>query len=342
LAKRSVSKNIEKTGSTSRRIVLFSVPPAMELDIIGPMSVFAAVNNMKNLLHPGYEIELATSERDRVIAGLLGFSLPAHRHYREIRGNVDTLLVVGGTGPMTVRDASVSRWLSVMASKVRRLGTICSGSFLLAEAGLLNGRRATTHWALTRELASRYPEVIVDPNPIWVQDGNIYTSAGVTAGMDLALWFVEEDHGNAVALAVAKELVLFLRRPGGQAQFSASLSVQASGRKPLLELQVWIKENLHRNLSIETLAAQAAMSPRNFARVFTRELGITPARYIEQIRLEAARQQLEQTGKSLEEIASSCGFGSAELMRRAFLRSLEITPGRYRDHFGPSSTMKTR
>jgi len=313
----------------------------MELDIIGPMSVFAAVNNMKDRLYPGYEVELVTSEQNRVIAGSLGFPLPAHRHYREVSGGVDTLLVVGGTGPLTARDASVLQWLREMASQVRRLGSVCTGSFLLAEAGLLNGRRATTHWALTRELASRYPQVIVDPNPIWVQDGHIYTSAGVTAGMDLALWFVEEDHGNAVALAVAKELVLFLRRPGGQAQFSASLSVQASGMKPLLELQVWIKENLHRNLSIETLAARAAMSPRNFARVFVRELGITPARYIEQIRLETARHQLEQTEKGLEEIAFSCGFGSAELMRRTFLRLLEITPGRYRDHFGPSSVKKS-
>ncbi|MFA5180171.1 MAG: GlxA family transcriptional regulator [Syntrophales bacterium] len=337
MTRRSISKNTKKAGDIRRRVVLFSVPPAMELDIIGPMSVFAAVNNMKDLPSPGYEIELVTSEQSRVIAGSLGFPLPAHRHYREVSGGVDTLLVVGGTGPLTARNASVLQWLREMASQVRRLGSVCTGSFLLAEAGILNGRRATTHWALTRELALRYPQVIVDPNPIWVQDDHIYTSAGVTAGMDLALWFVEEDHGNAIALAVAKELVLFLRRPGGQAQFSASLSIQASGMKPLLELQVWIKENLHRNLSIETLAARTAMSPRNFARVFVRELGITPARYIEQIRLETARHQLEQTEKGLEEIASSCGFGSAELMRRTFLRSLEITPGRYRDHFGPSS-----
>lgn len=341
MTRRSGAKNIKKTGDIRRRVVLFSVPPAMELDIIGPMSVFAAVNNMEDHPCPGYEIELVTSEQNRVVAGSLGFPLPAHRHYREVSGGVDTLLVVGGTGPLTARNTSVLRWLRAMASLVRRLGSVCTGSFLLAEAGLLNGRRATTHWALTRELALRYPQVIVDPNPIWVQDGHIYTSAGVTAGMDLALWFVEEDHGSAVALSVAKELVLFLRRPGGQAQFSASLSVQASGMKLLLELQVWIKENLHRNLSIETLAARAAMSPRNFARVFVHELGITPARYIEQIRLEAARQQLEQTEKGLEEIAFSCGFGSAELMRRTFLRLLEITPGRYRDYFGPSSVKKS-
>ena len=337
-----VSKNIGRTGGSSRRVVLFSVPPAMELDIVGPMSVFMAANQRKDPLHSGYEIELVTSDRNRLISGLLGLSLPAHRHYREVRGSVDTLLVVGGAGPLAVRDASVLRWLRKMSSQVRRLGSVCTGSFLLAEAGLLNGRRATTHWAWARELAARYPHVIVDPNPIWVQDGHIYTSAGVTAGMDLALWFVEEDHGNDIALSVAKDLVLFLRRPGGQAQFSTSLSLQASGRKSLRELQVWIKENLDQDLSIGVLASHTAMSPRNFARVFVHELGTTPARYVEQVRLEAARQQLEQTEKGLKEIASLCGFGSAELMRRAFLRSLKITPGHYRGHFGPASIKKQR
>jgi transcriptional regulator GlxA family with amidase domain len=337
-----VSKHIGRTGGNTRRVILFSVPPAMELDIVGPMSVFMAVNQRKDPLHSGYEIELVTSDRNRMISGSLGLSLPAHKHYREVRGSVDTLLVVGGTGPLTVRDASILRWLRKMSSRVRRLGSVCTGSFLLAEAGLLNGRRATTHWALTREFAARYPHVTVDPNPIWVQDGHIYTSAGVTAGMDLALGFVEEDYGNDIALSVAKDLVLFLRRPGGQAQFSASLSLQASGRKSFTELQVWIKENLDKDLSIDVLASRTAMSPRNFARVFVRELGTTPAHYVEQVRLEAARQQLEQTEKSLEGIASSCGFGSAELMRRTFLRLLKITPGRYRDHFGPASTKKQR
>jgi transcriptional regulator GlxA family with amidase domain len=334
---RSVSKNIGRTGGNSRRVILFSVPPAMELDIVGTMSVFMAVNQRKDPLHPAYEIELVTSDRDRLIKGVLGLSLQAHRHYKDVRGSVDTLLVVGGTGPTTIRDASVLRWLRKMSSQVCRLGSVCSGAFLLAEAGLLNGRRATTHWALTRELAVRYPHVNVDPDPIWVQDGHIYTSAGVTAGMDLALGFVEEDHGNDVALSVARDLVLFLRRPGGQAQFSASLSLQASGRKALTELQVWIKEHLNQDLSIAALASRTAMSPRNFARVFVRELRTTPARYVEQVRLEAVRQQLEQTENGLEEIASSCGFGSAELMRRAFLRSFKITPGRYRDHFGPAA-----
>ncbi|MEI6314244.1 MAG: GlxA family transcriptional regulator [Syntrophus sp. (in: bacteria)] len=323
-----------KKNGKDVRIILFAVPPAMELDIIGPMSVFAAVNRIYGQDGGGYKVELVTTEPGGMITGSMGLSISAHCNYREIDGPVDTLLVVGGAGVLNMREASVLSWLCRMAAKVRRLGSVCTGAFLLAEAGLLDGKRATTHWAWTRELASRYPQVIVDPNPIWVQAGNVYTSAGVTAGMDLALGFVEDDYGSEMALTVARDLVLFLRRPGGQSQFSASLSAQASERKALLELQIWMAENLNGNLSVETLARRTAMSPRNFARVFVRELGITPGRYIERLRLEAARHYLERTEKSMEEIAAACGFGSAELMRRAFNRSLGITPGRYRDHFG--------
>lgn len=319
-----------------RHIVLLAVPPAMELDIAGPMAVFSAVNRMPGRCGPGYEIELVTTGAEQIVEGVTGLSLVAHRHYHQIREEVDTLLVVGGSGVLTPCDSAVLARLRAMASRVRRLGSVCTGAFLLAEAGLLDGRRATTHWACACELAARYPQVTVDPNPIWVQDGNVYTSAGVTTGMDLALEFVEQDHGSGVALEVARNLVLFLRRPGGQAQFSVSLSTQASGKNSLFELRAWMAENLNRELSVETLASRAAMSPRNFARAFVRELGITPARYVERLRLEAARRLLEQRDMSLEEIASACGFRSAEPMRRAFLRSLGITPGRYRDHFGPA------
>ncbi|MDD5169940.1 MAG: GlxA family transcriptional regulator [Syntrophales bacterium] len=339
--KSTIAGREAEPGGRAVRVVLLAVPPAMELDIVGPMTVFASVNRICGRPGAGYEMELVTTAPDGAIAGTLGLSLSAHRHFRELHGQVDTLLVVGGTGVLAMREASVLSWLREMAVQVRRLGSVCTGAFLLAEAGLLDGKRATTHWAWTRELASRYPEVIIDPNPIWIQAGNVYTSAGVTAGMDLALAFVEEDYGSEMALAVARDLVLFLRRPGGQSQFSASLAAQASERKALLELQIWMAENLSGRLTVETLAARAAMSPRNFARVFVRELGITPARYVERLRLEAARQDLERTDKSLEEIASVCGFGSAELMRRAFHRGLGISPGRYRDHFGGGSELRS-
>jgi transcriptional regulator GlxA family with amidase domain len=251
--------------------------------------------------------------------------------------NVDTLLVAGGAGALKPPDDCLISWLRQMAPRVRRLGSVCTGAFILAAAGLLNGRRATTHWAYAQELASRYPEVTVDPDPIWIQEGNVFTSAGVTAGMDLALALVEEDYGADIALKVARGLVLFLRRPGGQAQFSVSLSRQAPGRKSFLDLQAWIADHPDEDLSVDSMAARAAMSPRNFARVFVRELGITPARYVTNVRLEAARRLLETTDKSLQEIAAACGFGSAEIMRRAFLRAFNIVPARYREHFYASA-----
>jgi transcriptional regulator GlxA family with amidase domain len=317
-----------------RLVVLLAVPPALELDIVGPQSVFEAANSMPERSAPATRIELVTTGAERTIEGQFGISLVAHRHYSEINEPIDTLLVVGGDGARIPIDEEVLVWLRDTATRVRRLGSVCTGAFLLAAAGLLNGRRATTHWMYAQELADRYPKVTVDPNPVWVQDGNVYTSAGVTAGMDLALAMVEEDHGTELALQVARSLVLFLRRPGGQAQFSVSLSGQATERKSLLELQVWMAENLNGDLSVESLAARSAMSPRNFARVFVREVGITPARYVSKLRLEAARRQLERTEKNLEAIAAGCGFGSAEIMRRAFLRSFNITPVRYRECHG--------
>ena len=185
-----------------------------------------------------------------------------------------------------------------MAPVVRRLGSVCVGAFLLAEAGLLNGKRATTHWKFGRELASRYAHVNVEFNPIWVKDGNIYTSAGISAGIDLALAWVEEDCGARISHEIAREFVLFLRRPGGQTQLSASLSAQASEMKAIHELQVWIAENLHNNLSVQKLADRTAMSVRNFERVFTRELGKTPSHYVLQMRAEAARRQLRERTKA--------------------------------------------
>ena len=220
-----------------------------------------------------------------------------------------------------------------MSQEVRRIGSICTGSYLLAEAGLLDGKKATTHWAFAKEFAARFPGVLLDLNPIWVRDGKTYTSAGITAGMDLALALVEEDLGSKIALSVARDLVVFLRRPGGQAQFSRSLAAQTSTRKSLQELLVWMVENLDQDLSLEKLASRAAMSRRNFTRVFAAELGTAPAQYVEQIRVEGARHLLEETEQGVEGIASACGFSSAELMRRAFLRTIGIAPSQYREQF---------
>ena len=216
---------------------------------------------------------------------------------------------------------------------MRRLASVCSGTFLLAEAGLLDGRRATTHWRVCDELAHRYPKITVERDPIFVGDRGVYTSAGVTAGMDLALALVEEDHGRELALRVARQLVMFLKRPGGQSQFSAQLAVQAADREPLRELQAWIADHLDADLSVAELASQVAMSERNFARVFTREVGLTAARFVERARVEGARRRLEESTDGVEMIAARCGFGSAEVMRRAFLRLLGVPPSAYRGRF---------
>ena len=208
---------------------------------------------------------------------------------------------------------------------------MCVGSFLLAEAGLLNGRRATTHWKFGRELAARYPGVRVEHDPLWVKDGNIYTSAGISAGIDLALAWAEEDCGAGLAHEAARELVLFLRRPGGQPQLSVSLASQAAEMTSIRELQIWIAEHLGTKLSVEELADRMSMSVRNFERVFTREVGTTPSQYVLQMRVEAARRLLERSDGGLKHVASATGFGSVDLMRRAFVRLLGITPRRYRE-----------
>ena len=206
-----------------------------------------------------------------------------------MRGTIDTLLIAGGIGVAgALRDRALIEWIRGRAGLVRRLCSVCSGAFLLAEAGLLDGLRATTHWRQCERLAADYPAVSVETDPIFVRAGKIYTSAGVTAGIDLALALIEEDHGREVALAVARELVMFLRRPGGQSQFSVQLSAQQADREPIRDLQRWIGDNLGADLSVETLARRAAMSPRNFARVFTREVGATPGEFVENLRVEAA------------------------------------------------------
>ncbi len=322
-----------KKKPKSLRIVMLAVPPVTGLDIIGPAEVFASANRLLGKKGPGYVIELATTGDDLFISGQSGLAIVAHRHYSRIDPEMDTLLVMGGPNARKTCGAPVFEWLRQIAPGVRRMGSVCTGALLLAEAGLLNGRHATTHWLYTHELAADFKQINVDANPIWIRDGHLYTSAGVTSGMDLALAMVEEDYGGRLALETARFLVLFLRRPGGQAQFSEALSSQTP-RSPFLDkLQAWILKNLSAPLSVEILAERAAMSPRNFARVFNRDMGITPARYILQLRLEAARKSLEQTDTSIEQIAGDCGFGSVEVLRRSFLRHLGTSPALYRDRF---------
>jgi transcriptional regulator GlxA family with amidase domain len=330
---------MSKTSSTTgqhgnarlkrRRIIVVVVPPVEELDLVGPIQVFGAANRL--VRKTIYEVEIVTNARDLRVqggGGLLSFT--AQGRFQDVKGKFDSLLLVCGLGTRTARDPALFAWMRKIAPVVHRLGSVCVGAFLLAEAGLLNGKRATTHWKFGRELASRYPQLKVEFNPIWVRDGNIYTSAGISAGIDLALAWVEDDCGGRISHEIAREFVLFLRCPGGQTQLSASLSAQASEMKAIHELQVWMAENIRNDLSVQKLADRTAMSVRNFERVFTRELGKTPSQYVLQMRAEAARGQLERTDRGLKQIAAACGFGSADSMRRAFLRSVGTTPHKYR------------
>jgi transcriptional regulator GlxA family with amidase domain len=321
----------------TRHVAMVAFPEVQILDVTGPLEVFGCATRLlaerSNAGAPAYRVEILAS-RAGALACSSGMRIVAERGLRSVDGGIDTLLVAGGIGTAAaLRDGVLVRWLRDVGPRVRRLGSVCSGSFVLAEAGLLDGRRATTHWAWCATLAKQYPTVTVAPDPIFVRDGNVYTSAGVTAGMDLALALVEEDHGRELALEVARQLVMFLRRPGGQSQFSAQLAVQTADREPLRELQAWISEHPDADLSVPTLARRVAMSPRNFARVFTREVGMTPARFVESVRVEAARRRLEESAHGVDRVAAACGFGTAESMRRAFLRTVRVPPAAYRHRF---------
>ena len=310
---------------------------AQILDITGPLEVFSRTTRWlidEGLARrPAYLLKLAAT-RSGPLTTSSGLQIVADTALNRLRMPIDTLIVAGGRGVAgALRDRELIDSIVRLARRVRRLCSVCTGAFALAEAGLLDGRAATTHWRACARLAREYPRVSVQTNPIFVRDGNIYTSAGVTAGIDLALALVEADNGRAIALAVARELVMFLRRPGGQSQFSVQLAAQAAEREPLREIQGWIADNPGAELSIPALARRAAMSPRNFARVFVREIGTTPADFIAQTRVEAARRRLEESHDGIEAIARACGFGTRESLRRAFLRRLNIAPSEYRDRF---------
>jgi transcriptional regulator GlxA family with amidase domain len=319
----------KKASASSRRVIVLAVPPVDEFDLVCPVQVFGAANRLA--AKPVYSVEIATNGKDLQIRGEGGLlSFLAGTSYKNLREDFDSLLLVCGLATRNARDPALFAWLRGIAPKVRRLGSVCVGSFLFAEAGLLNGKKATSHWRFSKELARRYPKVKVESELVWVKDENIYTSAGISASIDLALGWVEEDCGAAIAQEVARELVLFLRRSGGQKQLSVSLDAQASEMKAIQELQVWIAENLQKKLSVDILADRVAMSIRNFERVFTREVGRTPSNYVLEARLEAVRHQLERTDRGLKQIAAECGFGSDDAMRRSFVRLVGVTPSQYR------------
>jgi transcriptional regulator GlxA family with amidase domain len=323
-------------GRTARQVVILLFDDVQSLDVTGPLEVFSAAGRVtaaSALTAPGYEIETLSSDGAPVRSSS-GLTLVPDGALSDMPAKIDTLIVPGGSGSRVVAsDERLLSWIADTSARARRTASVCTGAFPLAAAGLLDGRRATTHWSAAGALARLYPAVEVDAEPIFIRDGELWTSAGVTAGMDLALALVEEDHGRGVALTIARHLVLFLRRPGNQSQFSATLAAQEPQREPLREVQRRVVEDVAGEHSVEAMAAQAQMSPRHFARAFRAETGLTPARYVERVRLEAARRRLEDTAEPIASVASACGFGTAETMRRAFLRALEVGPAEYRRRF---------
>ncbi len=324
----------EEAHRGSRRVVFLSFPQVMLLDLTGPWEVFSLANRLAGDDSSPYELMLVSADTSPTIPSGAGISMVGHRSARHLRGAIDTLIVpatdlVWMADPPQEYSAIVRR----LARRSQRVVSICGGAFILAAAGLLDGKKATTHWSGTSDLADRFPQIDVQADSIFVKDGDVYTSAGVTAGIDLALSLVGEDLGQAIALECARHLVVFMRRPGGQSQFSTTLESQSAERDTVNELVAWMSDNLSGDLSVQAMAERVNMSPRNFSRVFRDEVGQTPAAFVQQLRIDAVRRRLEASDESLDEISAGCGFGSTDSMRRSFQRVVKVTPSDYRQRF---------
>lgn len=327
--------SVSRTARASTRVIEVLVYPSVQLlDVTGPLQVFATANEqiVEAGGAPPYALRVVAKDRARVKASS-GLEI-ATESLPHAGSRLDTLVVAGGPGvDLAASDPALLDWLRQRVKKARRVASVCTGAFLLGASGALDGRRAVTHWSYCVELARRFPAVWVEPDPIFVRDGSVWTSAGVTAGIDLALALVEEDLGRTMALAVARYLVVFLKRPGGQAQFSEALSLQ-SAEDEFGALHQWISKHLAGDLSLSRLAREAGMSERGFSRHYAKATGLTPLRAIERLRVEAARRMLSETRLPVKRISRHCGFGSEETMRRSFLRVLATAPQDYRRRFG--------
>lgn len=321
----------------SRTVVILALQGVQLLDVSGPLDVFAEANNQAG--YAAYKLLVAAAGPGPIISSSGVMLIPDRIIDRDIDETIDTLLVAGcpnaSEAPL---DAVVTPWLQKRAPKARRFGSVCTGAFYLAEAGLLDGRRVTTHWAAAEKLSKRYPMVCVDPDAIQISDGRLRTAAGVTAGLDLALALVEEDLGREIGMKVASQLVMFFKRPGGQMQFSRKGEAAPAGRAALQELQRWVAANPALDHSVTNLAKRMDLSPRHFARLFRSEVGITPASWVEEARVSAARGLLETGNEAPKQVASNCGFADADTLRRAFVRHVGVTPAEYRKRFAHLAT----
>jgi len=314
-----------------RLVVMLVYPGVMAMDVFGPLEAFAAANLIAG--RAVYRIAMAAMTTDPVETSL-GIPITPGIALADLAGPIDTLLVSGGFGHAEASgDAGLLGWLRANGARARRCGSICTGAFVLAAAGLLDGKRATTHWAMAEELGRRYPRVLVEADRIFVADGSVYTSAGVTTGIDLALGLIEEDHGRALSLRVARALVVYLKRPAGQSQFSNHLLAQFATSPPVRRAQEWALEHLDADLSIKALATQARMGERTFRRAFAEETGETPRDFVERIRVDAARGLFEEAQLPVQVVAVRCGFENVDTLRRAFVRRLGVTPQAYRLRF---------
>jgi len=319
--------------AAKRRVVFIVYPGVKLLDFSGPYQVFADAPRLKSG-SPAYEIVVA-SLKGGAVATDTGIEIPTAPVASLARKSIDTLLVVGGLGAVdAASDQRLTQAVTRMSRKARRPGSICTGAFVLAAAGLLTGKRAVTHWKLCDELANQHPEIEVVRDPIFINDRGVWTSAGVTSGIDLALAMAAEDLGRPAALDIARDLVSYMVRPGGQSQFSTILSSQIADSDGFFEsLHQWASQNLAEDLSVEKLAAFMSMSPRTFARLYVKHTGQTPAKAVTAIRLEAARAMLNDRKKPISKIADHCGFGDRERLRRAFQNAFNISPTEYRERF---------
>lgn len=320
----------------TRRVVIAVFPDVDLLDVTGPAEVFALANRETGGT-AGYRVQLA-GRAGGAVATSAGVRLVADLSFAEVGGVLDTLLVPGAVdmhpgGPVARIDRDVVEWVKRAAPQARRVASVCAGAHLLAAAGLLDGRTATTHWSTAARLAADHPAVTVDPDPIFVRSGKVWTGAGISACMDLALALVAEDLGEEVALAVARQLVMYLKRQGGQSQFSVPLSRPPASRRDIDELRMFIADHLDGDLSAAALAGRMCLSERHFARVFRQETGTSPASYVEAARVEAARRLLESTDQALDEVAAGCGFGSVETLHRALRKQIGTSPAAYRRRF---------
>jgi transcriptional regulator GlxA family with amidase domain len=325
------------TMARRSRVIAFLVAPPFELlNLTGPASVFSQPKlNGK----PYYSLKLLSTQRDPEAQSTAGISLTAAVHYSDYTGPIDTLIAIGGVGSMQHQAPEVLRWVRKRSAHVNRVASVCTGAFILAAAGVLDGKRVTTHWRHIDELVERHRHLRIERDPIYIRDGRVYTTAGVSAGIDLALALIEEDLGQTVAADVAREIVLFLRRPGNQSQYSTLLAQQADvSGTPLRDLPAWVKSRLTQKLAVNALAKVVAMTPRTFARQFELHFRTTPARWVQSLRIEAARQHLEARELPVKGIARITGFRDEQALRRAFLQQLAMTPKEYRERFGTRAT----